>query len=448
MRELMDEIFPICRSITGNGVRSTLAVVGRSLPLTLHEVPSGTRVLDWVVPKEWNVEDAYVADSTGRRIIDFRKSNLHVLNYSVPVRTRLSRSELDRHLHSLPDQPDLIPYRTSYYHETWGFCLTERERRAIPDGDYEVVIDSTLTDGALTYGEVLFPGIGSEQEVLLSTHVCHPSLANDNCSGIALLTEIGRLLMGTRRRLSYRLLFMPGTIGAITWLARNESRTSRVAHGIVLAGLGDPGPLTWKRSRQGESVVDRAAEHVLATSGRAFDVRDFSPYGYDERQFCSPGYDLPVGRLSRTPYDEYPEYHTSGDNLAFVHDEPLRESLEAVAAILDVLDENATYVNVRPRGEPQLGRRGLYGAVGGSMDRASVQMAMLWVLNQSDGSRTLLDIARRAGLPFAAIRVAADELLAHGLLGEVPMKRGRVPFRPMAPSHRSWSGSRVEGNKS
>ena len=416
----MDEIFPICRSITGNGVRSTLAVVGRTLPLTLHEIPSGTRVLDWVVPKEWNVKDAYVADNTGRRIIDFRTSNLHVLNYSVPVQTRLTRSELDRHLHSLPDQPDLIPYRTSYYHETWGFCLTERERQAIPDGDYEVVIDSTLTDGALTYGEVFFPGSGSDQEVLLSTHICHPSLANDNCSGIALLTELGRLLAGTRNRLSYRLLFIPGTVGAITWLAHNESRIPRVAHGIVLAGLGDSGPLTWKRSRHGDTVVDRAAEHVLARSGCRFDLREFSPYGYDERQFCSPGYDLPVGRLSRTPHDEYPEYHTSGDNQAFVRDECLRESLETVAAILDVLDDDATYLNTQSRGEPQLGRRGLYDAIGGSMDRDSVEMAMLWVLNQSDGSRTLLDIARRAALPFTAIRVAADELLAHDLLAEVP----------------------------
>jgi aminopeptidase-like protein len=226
--------------------------------------------------------------------------------------------------------------------------------------------------------------------------------------------------MRTPRRLSYRLLFIPGTIGAITWLARNESTTPKVAHGVVLTGLGDSGPLTWKRSRHGDAVVDRAAEHVLATSGREFDLRDFSPYGYDERQFCSPGYDLPVGRLSRTAHDEYPEYHTSGDNQAFVHDQCLGESLETVAAILDVLDGDATYLNTHPRGEPQLGRRGLYGAVGGCMDRDSIEMAMLWVLNQSDGSRTLLDVARRAGLPFAAIRVAADELLAHDLLAEVP----------------------------
>jgi aminopeptidase-like protein len=419
MRAVMEEIFPICRSITGNGVRSTLAIVGRALPMTIHEVPTGTRVLDWIVPKEWNVVDAYVADASGSRVIDFRRSNLHLLNYSTPVHTRVTRAQLEEHLHSRPDRPELVPYRTSYYEETWGFCLSDHERRALPDGDYDVVVDSTLTDGALTYGEVLLPGADREPEVLLTTHVCHPSLANDNCSGIALLTELGRLLASESRRLSYRLLFIPGTIGSITWLAQNESRTRRIAHGIVLTGVGDSGPLTWKRSRRADTVIDRAAEHVLKASGASFEVRDFSPYGYDERQFCSPGFDLPVGRLSRTPHGEYPEYHTSGDNLGFVDDRCLRESLEAVAAMLDVLEGNATYMNTQPKGEPQLGRRGLYRAVGGAMDHRSVEMAMLWVLNQSDGTRSLLEIAERSNLPFTAVRDAATSLVAHDLLVEV-----------------------------
>ena len=418
MHDLCAELFPICRSITGDGVRETLAVIGRQLPLEVHEVASGTQALDWTVPPEWRIRDAYVLDAAGNRVIDFQRSNLHVVSYSVPVRTRLSRQELDGHLFTLPDQPDRIPYRTSYYSPSWGFCLSHHERERLEDGDYEVVIDSSLEPGSLTYGECLIPG-STEDEVLLSCHVCHPSLANDNLSGIALMTFLGAALRAAPRRYSYRLLFIPGTIGSIVWLSRNEASLDRIRHGLVISGVGDPGALTFKRSRRGNAEIDRAAAHVLAGRSPDATVIDFSPYGYDERQFCSPGFDLPVGRLGRTPHGEYSEYHTSADDLAFVAPEQMGDALNAVGEIVATLEGNARFMNTKPKGEPQLGRRGLYRAIGGDVDRKAVEMGLLWVLNLSDGRHDLLAIAERSGLPFAAVRSAADALLEHDLLEPV-----------------------------
>jgi aminopeptidase-like protein len=314
-----------------------------------------------------------------------------------------------------------VPYRTSYYSEAWAFCVSERTRSELVEDRYDVVVDTTLAPGSLTYGELLLPG-EEEHEVLLTTHVCHPSLANDNCSGIAVLIEIGRLLAEKRHRYSYRLLFIPGTIGSITWLARNESVVRRIRHGIVLTGLGDRGPLTWKRSREGTTTIDRAAEHVLEHSGVPSKIVDFSPYGYDERQFCSPGFDLPVGRLSRTPHSEYPEYHTSADDLTFVDDLALGDSLRSTLAILDVLEADGRYLNTQPKGEPQLGRRGLYRSVGGAIDNKAMELGYLWVLNQSDGTQSLLDIAQRSGMPFDTLRRATAALVDAGLV--VPVGLG------------------------
>lgn len=419
MRATLDAAFPIHRSMTGDGVRATLRLVGATLPIEVHEVPSGTPVLDWTVPKEWSVRDAYVADTAGRRVIDLQASNLHLLSYSLPVRKRVSLDELQEHLFSLPGQPDLVPYRTAYYGETWGFCLTDDARSALRDGEYEVVVDTTLADGSLTYGELFLPGALGDAEILLTTHVCHPSLANDNCSGIAVLTELGRLLSTAPRRYGYRLLFIPATIGSITWLACNEANVGRIRHGVVLAELGNPGPLTYKRSRRGDAPVDQAAAYVLSCDDVSNRVIDFSPFGFDERQFCSPGFDLPVGRLTRTPHGEYPEYHTSADDLSFVDDDQLIGSLEALLAILGVLEGDRMYVNTHPKGEPQLGRRGLYRSIGGDPNYSAVELALQWVLNQSDGEHSLLDIARRAGLPFGAVRHAADLLEGEELLVEV-----------------------------
>jgi aminopeptidase-like protein len=418
MYSMIAELFPICRSITGNGLRETLRAIQAQIPLELFEVPTGTQVFDWTVPKEWNILDAYVKNSVGERVIDFRKSNLHVVNYSVPVRQFMPLAELKQHLFTLPNQPDWVPYRTSYYKETWGFCLTQHQFDALQEDQYEVVIDSTLQDGSLTYGECFLPG-DSQEEVILSSHCCHPSLANDNLSGIALATYLARHIQNSPRRYSYRFLFIPGTIGAITWLSRNTEKKSRIRHGLVLTGVGDSGNLTYKKSRQGNAEIDRAAAHVLRHSGQGHQILDFSPYGYDERQFCSPGINLAVGRISRTPHGTFPEYHTSADNLNFVHPAKLGESFTACLEILSLLENNKTYVNLTPNCEPQLGKCGLYRMIGGPADAGLSEMAMLWVLNLSDGKHSLLDIAERSGLAFPAVRRASDLLHDHGLLREV-----------------------------
>lgn len=418
MHALIADLYPLCRSITGEGLRETLRRLQRLIPLEIHEVPSGTAVLDWTVPNEWNIRDAYVADGAGRRVIDFRQSSLHVLNYSTPIRTRMSLAELKPHLHTLPDHPDWIPYRTSYYAPAWGFCAAQRVVNGLPDGEYEVVIDSTLAPGSLSYGELVIPGDTAE-EVLFSCHSCHPSLANDNLSGLAVAVALARRLAALpRRRYTYRFLFIPGTIGSITWLATHAEVIPRIRHGLVLSCVGDAGPggFTYKRSRRGDAPVDRAVAHVLRQAGVPHTLTDFVPYGYDERQYCSPGFNLAVGCFMRTPNGRYPEYHTSADDLTLVTPQALEGSLETLAAVVLVLEGDGRFVNTSPRGEPQLGKRGLYGSTGGGTHLPGFEFALLWVLNFSDGSHSLLDIADRAGMPFAQIRAAADALLAKGLL--------------------------------
>jgi aminopeptidase-like protein len=421
MLEMAAELFPLDRSLTGDGVRETLRRIGETVPLAIHEVPSGTPVLDWTVPREWNVREAWVAGPDGRRVVDFRDSNLHLVGYSVPVRTRLPLAALREHLHTLPDRPDLVPYRTSYWHETWGFCLRHRDLEALPDGEYEVVIDATLEDGALSYGELFLEG-EVEDEVLVSCHVCHPSMANDNLSGVVVGAHLGRILSRLPRRLSYRILFLPGTVGPIVWLARNREGTARIRHGLVLACLGDDAPLTWKRSRRGDAPVDRAAAHVLEHSSPRGRVRDFSPLGYDERQYGSPGFDLPVGRLTRSPHGEFREYHTSGDDLSILRPERLEGSLAAILEIFRILERDRVLLSRFPYGEPQLGRRGLYRTLGGEAATGASEEAMLWALNLADGEHSLLGMAERSGLPFRILDRTAEILEREGLL-EAPGRR-------------------------
>lgn len=412
---LVERLYPICRSITGDGVRETLSILGETVPIEISEVASGTRVLDWTVPPEWNIRDAYVADASGERVIDFRASNLHVVSYSVPVRARMTLEELRPHLHTLPEQPTLVPYRTTYYEESWGFCLSHDLLESLPDGEYEVVIDSTLGAGSLTYGEVVVPG-ETDDEVLISAHVCHPSLCDDNLSGVAVATHLAAaLLSGDRPRCTYRFVFAPGTIGAITWLARNHERTGRIIAGLTLTCLGDDHPFTYKRSEGADALVDRAAEHVLERLDVEHEVIDFFPYGYDERQYNSPGFRLGVGSLMRGRHGRFPEYHTSADNLEFVDGDRLAEAFDVIARILGVVDRDRILVNTEPYGEPQLGARGLYSALGGT-SIPDAQMAMLWVLNQSDGTKSMLDIAQRSGLPFDSVVATASVLERHGLL--------------------------------
>ena len=419
LHALAARLYPIPRSITGDGVRRTLDLLSEWVPLARVEVPSGTPVLDWTVPREWRLRAAYLVAPDGRRFADVAVHNLHLLNYSAPFRGRLSLAELKPHLFSLPDRPELIPYRTSYYRETWGFCLPHRELEALPEGEYEVVVDTELFDGSLSYGELALAG-DSEREMLLATHTCHPSLANDNLSGLVVMAALARELAARpRRRLSYRFLFAPGTIGAITWLAKNEAKTPKIAHGLVAAGLGDGGAFHYKRSRRGDAPIDRAVPFALAGIGEPVEIEDFVPFGYDERQYNSPGFALPVGSLTRTPWGRYPEYHTSADDLDFIRPAQLERSLAVYRAVVDLLDGNATYRNRSPKGEPMLGRRGLYRPIGGDDGGRERELALLWVLNLSDGVHDLLAVAERSRLPFARVREAADRLLEADLLVEV-----------------------------
>jgi aminopeptidase-like protein len=413
LHQLAAELFPICRSITGNGIRETLATLQKRIPLHTVDVPSGTPAFDWTVPREWNIRDAYIRRPGGERLVDFRKSNLHVLNYSTPVRGIMPLSALKSHLFTLPDHPDWIPYRTSYYQENWGFCLTHNQLLSLEEGDYEVCIDSSLEEGYLTYGECLLPGL-SPDEVLISCHACHPSLANDNLSGLVVATLLAQALAAHDRFYSYRFLFLPGTIGAITWLARNQKNTGRIRHGLVLTGIGDSGGFHYKKSRQGNAEIDRVAAHVMKHCGEPAEILEFSPYGYDERQYCSPGFNLPVGCLMRSVWGTFPEYHTSADNLGFIRPQQLARSLRACTAIVDVLENDRIYLNQNPFCEPQLGRRNLYRSIGG--EAPGLEMARLWVLNFSDGHHSLLDIAERSNLPFSLIADAAEQLCQASLL--------------------------------
>jgi aminopeptidase-like protein len=412
--ECVSALYPICRSISGHGVRQSLQFLQRWVPLLQREVPTGTQVFDWTVPKEWNIRDAYIKNSKGEKVVDFQKSNLHVVNYSVPVRQKLRLEELRNHLFTLPETPDWIPYRTSYYKETWGFCLSHRQFQSLSDDEYEVYIGSTLEPGHLTFGEFRIQG-ETNDEVLISSHSCHPSLCNDNLSGMVVAARLAQYLTAAPLRFSYRFLWIPGTIGAITWLALNESVIPRIRHGLVLSCVGDPGRFTYKRSRRGTAEIDRAVEHVLRSSGADFELLDFSPYGYDERQYCSPGVNLPVGCFMRTPNGKYPQYHTSADNLDLVTAPALAESVYRLLSVVEVLEKNHRYLNLSPKCEPQLGRRGLYRQMGGTAS-TGLEEALLWVLNFSDGEHSLLNIAERSNLEFSKLAETAELLLKNDLL--------------------------------
>lgn len=417
MYALIETLYPICRSITGDGVRATLRHLQAHIDLQMHEVPTGTEVFDWTVPLEWNIRDAYIKDANGQRVVDFNASNLHVLNYSAPVHQVLPLADLKQRLYSLPEYPDWIPYRTSYYNETWGFCLSHNQLNALPDGDYEVCIDSTLAPGHLTYGEYIIPG-QTRDEVLISCHVCHPSLCNDNLAGISVAVMLARLLTSVQTRYTYRFVFIPGTIGSITWLATHEDVIPNVRHGFVLTCAGDPGDITYKRTRRGNAEIDHAMAHVLEQSGGGYRILDFTPYGYDERQYCSPAFDMPVGVIMRSLHGTFPQYHTSADNLDLVQPTYLADTLSKCLELCRILESNRRYINLFPKGEPQLGKRGIYKAISGQQHIGFDQLALLWVLNYSDGEQTLLDIAERSGMKFGQIERAASLLAEHGLLAE------------------------------
>lgn len=416
MVALIEDLYPICRSLSGDGVRRTLDRLGELIPLERHEVPTGTEVLDWRVPKEWNIRDAWIKDSSGRRVVDFRESNLHVVSYSRPVPPRrIARRELDAHLHSLPDHPTWIPYRTAYYDESWGFCVSDAVRRSMQDESYEICIDSSLEEGALSYAERVIPG-ASPEEFLISAHVCHPSLANDNLTGVAVATWLSRAIADRDLRYTYRFVFAPGTLGAIAWLARNRARAPRIVGGLTLVCLGLDRPLTQKRTLAGDTWIDRALPVAMLDCGSSAEAVDFHPYGYDERQYNSPGFRYPVGSLSRGPHGDFPEYHSSADDLSLVRGERLEEALDVLSTTVDMLETRGAVRSRSPYGEPQLGRHGLYGGPGTQAISDETRDAMLWVLQFADGSHDLLSVAERSGLRWSAVREACDRLVAAGLI--------------------------------
>lgn len=413
---LCERLYPICRSITGQGVRDSLAALAPLVELTVHEVPSGSAAFDWTVPPEWNLRRGYLVGPAGNRVVDSAEHNLHVVGYSEPVDRTLSLEDLQPHLHSLPDQPEAIPYRTSYFQPAWGFCLPHRLRESLPPGEYRAVIDSTLAPGALTYGEFRVPGT-SNREILISTHVCHPSLANDNLSGITVAAHLAAHFAAAAQppRYGLRFVFVPGTIGAITWLARNEAAIGNFVGGLVLSGVGDRGPFTYKMSRHGAGLIDRLFESALGREAGSR-IRPFLPYGYDERQYCSPGIDIAAGCLMRTPYGEYPEYHTSGDDLSLLSADALAGTFELCRRVLADAQCVDSYVNLSPKCEPQLGRRGLYDNVGGDNQSKTAQLALLWLLSYSDGAHSTLDIHELSGIDLAVLDGAARRLGDAGLL--------------------------------
>lgn len=414
---LAERLYPICRSITGGGLRDTLRILGESVPLQYVETPSGTEVFDWEVPLEWNIDSARLLDPDGRPVASFREHNLSILNYSEPVSATLPLEELKPRLHVCSHNPDWIPYKTSYYRRNWGFCIRGRDLSAFRPGSYRVEIDSRLEPGSLTYGELVLPGT-SKREVVIFTHACHPSLANDNVSGLVVATALAQWLEDRPRRYTWRFVFGPGTIGSLCWLRNSEQILGRIEHGLVLGLLGDPAPWTYKRSRRGNAQIDSIVPHVLQELDPASRTIEFEPYGYDERQLCSPGFNLPVGRLTRSVNDGFAQYHSSADDLTLISATSLGRSLLACKAITEVIEGNRRYVNLSPMGEPRLGKRGLYGPMGGSSSPARAEMAMLWVLNQSDGGPSLLDIAKRSGVDFRTIRKVATALEGAGLLAE------------------------------
>jgi aminopeptidase-like protein len=419
MHELAAELFPITRSLAGQGFRETLGVLERTCgPLERHRFATGDRVYDWVIPREWTIREAWIKAPGGETVVSLEDSNLHVVSHSAPVHRRLPLEDLQAHLHSLPDQTDAIPYRTSYYDESWGFCLSDRRRQSLPPGEYEVLIDADLQPGHLELGELTIHG-QSRDEVLFSTYCCHPSMANNELSGPIVAAHLAGILRAraTAPRLTYRFLFAPETIGAVAYLSRFGERLKQwLAAGYVVTCVGDPAPFTYKRSRRGDSLADRAAEHVLAHLDHPYRIVDFYPPGSDERQYGSPGFDLPVGSLMRSVYGEYPEYHTSLDDLSFITPDALAESLHAYERIVECLEAAEVFEVTVPCCEPQLGRRGLYPKMGGAWISERRHEDMMFLLNFCDGSPDLLAAAERVGRPVWELRAVAEMLCRHGLL--------------------------------
>lgn len=417
MYELVERLFPICRSITGDGVRETLRIIQEHIPIKLHEVPTGTKVFDWTVPKEWNIKDAYVIDAQGEKIIDFKKNNLHVVGYSVPVSKSISLSELQEHLYSLPDQPEAIPYVTSYYEERWGFCISHTVREKLTEGEYTVFIDSELKDGSLTYGELIIPG-KSKKEIFISTYVCHPSMANNELSGPVVTTFLAKWLLGKPRRFTYRIIFIPETIGSIAYLSKNLKVMKRnTIAGFNVSCVGDTRAYGYLPTRVGNTYADKVALNVLSFKHPNFIAYSFLDTKSDERRYNAPGIDLPVCSVTRSKYGEYPEYHTSLDNLDVVSPEGLAGAFDVLRECLTLIEENRTY-KINCLGEPQLGKRGLYPTISTKTSAVEVEN-MIDFISYADGGNDLIDISNKTKIPVQELYPIIAKLIKSDLLIEV-----------------------------
>lgn len=423
METYFDRLWPICRSITGPGFRDSLSILSELMPMKKMRFPTGKKVLDWIVPKEWRIRDAYLIDPNGKKRADFKVNNLHIVNYSVPFRGRMTLKELRPRLYTIPDQPTAIPYRTAYYTESWGFCVANDDLKTFPEGEYEVVIDSSLEDGFVELGEAVIPG-ESSQEIFFSTYLCHPSMANNELSGPLLTAFLyQKILELAQRRFTYRFVICPETIGSICYLSKRGTHlTKKMVAGYQVTCVGNPGPLTYKKSRCGNTLADRAAMEMLKHFP-ASDITCFNPVeGSDERQYCSPGFKLPLGSLMRTRYMKYPEYHTSLDNKEFIRFSTLIETLNVYFSIVKNIESNGFFKNTVMKGEPQLGRRGMYPPLGAAKTADGRTAALMWSLSLLDGSRDLFDVAEVSGIPMQSISEAVNELCSAGLLERLKNK--------------------------
>lgn len=418
MYNLLAELFPICRSITGNGIRQSLKIINEIVPITRYEVPTGTKVFDWTVPKEWNIRDAYIRDERGNKIVDFKNHNLHVMGYSTPVDQWLELAYLDQHLYSLPNQPNAIPYVTSYYKERWGFCLSHEQREQMRPGKYHAVIDSELKEGSLTYGEIIIPG-EIKQEIFLSTYLCHPSMANNELSGPVVTAFLAKWLRELpKRKYTYRIVFIPETIGSITYLSRNiTAMKENIIAGFNISCVGDERAYSYLSSRYGNTLADKVVLHVMKHKHPDFIKYSYLDRGSDERQYCSPGVDLPVVSVMRSKYGVYPEYHTSLDDLTMVTPKGLSASYEFLQNCIIALEKNETY-RVEYLCEPQLGKRGLYPTLSVNSS-ANLVKNMMNFMAYADGSNDLLDISNIINVPIDELYSMVENLSENGLLKKV-----------------------------
>ena len=439
MYDLIKKLFPICRSITGNGTRNSLKIISKILPIQIHEISTDTEVFDWKIPKEWNINDAYIKNSSGEKILDFKISNLHILNYSSPIHKKITLDELKDHIFTDSKHPDEIPYRTTYYSENWGFCMSHNQFLNLKDDIYEIFIDSTLEKGSLTYGEYFVKG-KNDYEILFSCYICHPSMCNDSLSGVALTVELGEYIknLEINPNYSYRFLFIPETIGSITWLSQNKEKINKIKHGLVVTCVGDSGKMTYKKTRQNDTEINNTVISVLKESKKNHEILDFFPSGSDERQYCSPGINLEVGCLTRSMFTRYSEYHTSSDNLNFVNVESLQDSFLIYKKIISKLENNygkffnkkdiksikqssnvdPVYLNLFPNCEPHLGKRKIYHSIGGQNPIYDVikERALMWILSYSDGTNSLKDISILSNIEMNILNDAAQLLLEKKLI--------------------------------